>query len=220
MHGHLLPSCGPSVSTEPHFSRGGRQSRQKILLQLMHVQKKHEDIFVCACFCFFLHAGCEGGEVITTKEAVRDLQNNCSCCLVVVPAPSSHVLNSWMNAPRLLPRSRPEFLLVWMSQFASKQMVYCQLILNPLCLCFCVSISLCLCGQEVLIAASFAIRNLDLCHLRLDVVGALSFRGKVTVKPWTEITCMHASDFSALFLAWLECGMGNKQISSFLKREI
>jgi hypothetical protein len=57
------------------------------------------------------------------------LQNNCSCCLVVVPAPLSHVLNSWMNAQRLLPRSGPEFLLVWMSQFASKQMVYCQL--NP-----------------------------------------------------------------------------------------
>jgi hypothetical protein len=171
-------------------------------------------LFVLA-FVFFYMQGVGGGEVITTKEAVRDLQNNCSCCLVVVPAPSSHVLNSWMNAPRLLPRSRPEFLLVWMSQFASKQMVYCQL--NPQSS---LSLFLCLCGQEVLIAASFAIRNLNLCHLRLDVVGALSFRGKVTVKPWTEITCMHATDFSALFLAWLECGMGNKQISSFLKREI
>ncbi len=61
MHGHLLPSCGPSVSTEPHFSRGGRQWRQKILLQLMHVQKKHEDIFVCACFCFFYIQGVGGG---------------------------------------------------------------------------------------------------------------------------------------------------------------
>jgi hypothetical protein len=51
--------------------------------------------YICLCLLsFFSTCRVAGGEVITTKEAVRDLQNNCSCCLVVVPAPLSHVLNS------------------------------------------------------------------------------------------------------------------------------